>query len=92
MAQSGPVPPAHSRRHRTEHHSMDVNNVGAGVSSSLAAGGRFGDTEWEARDVRLKKAIHWCAKKYTIFSLFSSLNDNVNLKRPGQEHHKWKRQ
>lgn len=53
MAQSGPVPPAHTRRHRTEHHSMDANNGGAGVSSSaIAAGGRFGETEWEARDVR----------------------------------------
>lgn len=52
MAQSGPVPPAHSRRHRTEHHSVDTNNGGAGVSAAIAAGARFGETEWEARDVR----------------------------------------
>lgn len=58
MAQSGPVPPAHSRRHRTEHHSIDANNGSAGVASAIAAGGRFGETEWEARDVRNNECVN----------------------------------
>lgn len=48
MAQSAPVPPVHPRRHRNEHHQIDQNN--SAVGPPIAAG-RFGETEWEARDV-----------------------------------------
>lgn len=72
MAQSGPVPPAHSRRHRTEHHAIDANNGGggggAGVSVAMAAGGRFTDTDWEARDVSRIRIPSKSTHKFSSFS------------------------
>lgn len=52
MSQSGAVPSVHSRRHRPE---MNQNN--ANETPITAAVARFGETEWEARDVRRKNAI-----------------------------------
>lgn len=43
MSQSGAVPPVHSRRHRPE---MNQNNASESITAA-----RFGETEWEARDV-----------------------------------------
>lgn len=39
------VPPVHSRRPRTE---MNQNNANEPITAA-----RFGETEWEARDVRI---------------------------------------
>lgn len=47
MAQSGVVPPVHVRRYRQEHLPVDQNNSPAAITAA-----RFGETEWEARDVR----------------------------------------
>lgn len=43
MSQSGAVPSVHSRRHRPE---MNQNNANEPITAA-----RFGETEWEARDV-----------------------------------------
>lgn len=43
MSQSGAVPPVHPRRHRPE---MNQNNTSEPITAA-----RFGETEWEARDV-----------------------------------------
>lgn len=46
MSQSIPAPPVHhSRRHRPE---INQNNGGEPIAAT-----RFGETEWEARDVCL---------------------------------------
>lgn len=44
MSQSGAVPPVHSRRHQ-----MNQNNATEPIPAA-----RFGETEWEARDVRIE--------------------------------------
>lgn len=46
MSQSGAVQPVHSRRHRPE---MNQNNANEPITTAAVA--RFGETEWEARDV-----------------------------------------
>lgn len=48
MSQSGAVQPVHSRRHRPE---MNQNNANEPIAAAAAAVARFGETEWEARDV-----------------------------------------
>lgn len=48
MAQSGPAPAAHPRRHRPDPHQMEPNN-GPGGPPIIPA--RFSETDWEARDV-----------------------------------------
>lgn len=45
MSQSIPAPPVHARRHRPE---ISQNNGAEPISAA-----RFGETEWEARDVCL---------------------------------------
>lgn len=52
MSQSGAAPPVHSRRHRTE---MNQNNANESPLPITAAA-RFGETEWEARDVRIRNS------------------------------------
>lgn len=54
MAQSGPAPSVHPRRHRPEHNPTDSNAVNNGPSSLVPSGGRYGETEWEARDVNIQ--------------------------------------
>lgn len=65
MAQSGPVPPVHTRRqHRPEHHPIDQNNSNVAISAA-----RFGETEWEARDVCFAVMfclMHWCKSKFNF--------------------------
>lgn len=51
MSQSIPVPPAHLRRHRPE---INQNNGAEPISAA-----RFGETEWEARDVRFIRKIYY---------------------------------
>lgn len=55
MSQSGAVQPIHSRRHRPE---MNQNNANEPITATAVA--RFGETEWEARDVSdcFAKKIH----------------------------------
>lgn len=50
MSQGGAVQPVHSRRHRPE---MNQNNANEPITTAAAAAAvaRFGETEWEARDV-----------------------------------------
>lgn len=43
MSQSGPIPPVHARRNRPE---IIQNNANEAIPAA-----RFGETEWEARDV-----------------------------------------
>lgn len=50
MSQTGAVQPVHSRRHRPE---MNQNNANEPITTAAAAVARFGETEWEARDVSL---------------------------------------
>lgn len=55
MSQSGAVPPVHSRRHRPE---MNQNNANEPITAA-----RFGETEWEARDVRIN-ILHCLCLEY----------------------------
>lgn len=51
MSQTGAVPPVHSRRHRPE---MNQNATSEPITAP-----RFGETEWEARDVSSLYRMHW---------------------------------
>lgn len=53
MAQSGPAPAVHPRRHRPEQYQADTNAVN-NVPAVIVPAGRYGETEWEARDVSEK--------------------------------------
>lgn len=93
MSQSGAVPSVHSRRHRPE---MNQNN--ANETPITAAVARFGETEWEARDVCRNFFACLCCKWIAIYLINYHFNfyvhshkDNVNLKRPERVLHKWKK-
>lgn len=93
MSQSGAVPPAHSRRHRPE---MNQNNA----NEPITAAARFGETEWEARDV---SEMHAAAAAVTVENLTNyenkilfgpishSLIDNESWKKLELVLHKWKK-
>lgn len=51
------VPPVHSRRPRPE---MNQNNTNEPITAA-----RFGETEWEARDVRTN-VLEWCLRNESM--------------------------
>lgn len=96
MSQSGAVPPVHSRRHRPE---MNPNTTSEPITAA-----RFGETEWEARDVSLfvfssrqnlnhqqQHSIYYCYDNIIFNCSMCSLKGNESWKRPELVLHKWKR-
>lgn len=96
MSQSGPVQPVHSRRHRPE---INQNNANEALPAT-----RFGETEWEARDVSayisfffiyLLKCRYRCIHIFMNHPFkfrFHSHNVNESWRRLEHELHKWKKQ